>query len=363
MARESEITSPESSFAEIVDEKGTSQSGTISPIKGDGKKRWLGSKQRVANEVDAVDYTSVAHPQMSDLTKKNEESRTKDVNAPHEYKKERSNVIPRLSFKRARRRRKSNNVLDDCSKLLEHEAADEFPTLTKSEILRFKSGRTTQNARQKMTAYVNWRTKYNIETPTPASSDKDTWNRAASYALTRFDGGGAARQTPSTQLPRILRFGDDSLDDDWTSCNGHRVVQVLPGLIDTRIAPLDAYVLCSCLYLDAKLDRDSTEQAVVLIDVRAGKGWPNPSPMALIPYVKQLCRTLADIMPERLCHCVVYPVPFPARLVWAVFKGFLDPKHVQKVKIFWGMAMATSPAPKKQMREFFDDQIIEGFEA
>jgi hypothetical protein len=246
----------------------------------------------------------------------------------------------------------SPEVLTDGGSSVCETIAREFPTLTQSERKRFISGRSIERARDKMAKYVEWRTRYNIDT---AHSIKDEviWNHAASFAAKHV---GFKLKDP---MPRILRFGESF---DWTSKNGNRVVQVLPGLIDTAIAPLEVYVLCSSLYLDLKLDRNSMEQIVVLVDVRAGIGWPNPPPTSLIPFAKQLSKCLADIMPERLSLCAVYPVPNPAKIVWAIFKGFLDAKHVQKIQIFWGMARATSPAPVKQMQHFFHDDVIEGTE-
>ena len=274
--------------------------------------------------------------------------------------KKRLNIIQRISLKRNGQKVTKNqseqhspiDISDNACSSMSEVLASEFPTITISERQRFSSGRSLERARYKMSRYVEWRKKYNVE-PALCAVDEEIWNHAAKFAAKSL--GSESNEL----LPRILRFGTSY---DWTSKSGNRVVQVLPGLIDTGIASLEVYVLSCSLYLDLKLDRHSLEQIIVLIDVRAGKGWPNPSPTALIPFAKHLSKCLADTMPERLHLCIVYPVPSPAKVIWGIFKGFLEKKHVLKIQILWGMALATSPAPLNQMQNFFSDATIEDIE-
>jgi len=233
-----------------------------------------------------------------------------------------------------------------------------FPTSTPNEQYRFTVGRTQGRSLEKMSSYIQWRTKFNLDDHKFTSSqsrindDEECWNFVVSHA--------AEQMTPKiklkSNLPRIARFGPRSR-------NGNRVVQILAAMIDPDLAPQEFYSHCVAAYLDFKLDRDSLETIVVLVDVRAGTGWTNPPAMSLLPFIKTTAKTLSTTMPERLDVCIVYPLPSPAKVIWLLIKGFLDSKHVQKIRILWGpSASPESPAPVDKMKEFFDMEAIETIE-
>ena len=111
------------------------------------------------------------------------------------------------------------------------------------------------------------------------------------------------------------------------------------------------------------MNRKSLETITVLIDVRAGKGWKNTPAMSLMPFIKTIAKYLSIIMPLRLESCIVYPLPSPAKFIWVIVIGFLDMKHLEKIRILWGAgATAESPAPIETMKEFFDVKTIEVIE-
>lgn len=70
-------------------------------------------------------------------------------------------------------------------------------------------------------------------------------------------------------------------------------------------------------------------------------------------------------MPERLDKCIVYPVPSPAKVVWLIVSSFLDPKHVEKIRIIWGLSPNANggDVPVKEMKKFFDEETITSMEA
>ena len=212
---------------------------------------------------------------------------------------------------------------------------------------------------------MKWRNDYNLDRAKEVMSksrvnDEDTWDFAVNWASKHSKQG--LRQCKS--LPRIVKFGQGR--NDLRTKDSKRLVQVLPGMIDKKMAPLEFYALCVAIYLDMKLDRNSDESIYILVDVRAGVGWPNGSPTSLIPFVKNLTRLLSDTMPERMCRTHVFPIPSIAKPIWSIYKKFLDEKLVKKVNVFWGAANADSPLPKSMRFQCSDNltskllQTLEG---
>ena len=264
-----------------------------------------------------------------------------------------------------RRRSKSNDTvsslisqeekINNDEERLEHQ----FPASTLMERKRFLNLRALKSAETKMESYMNWRQLYQLDstsfTKNDKLSDKEAWNFAVAHAAKYFEGKG---QMPST-LPRIVRFGEKK---DLRALDGRRIAQVLPGLIDKKLATLDFYALCVGVFLDVKLDRDSDETIHVLVDVRAGLNWPNPAPTVLIPFVKRLTKQLADTAPERMHKTIVYPIPSAAKPIWAIFKGLIEPKTVSKISILWGPAAANAAIPKGMTNATFSAKNIESLE-
>ena len=241
-----------------------------------------------------------------------------------------------------------------------NELQKRFPASTRQERKRFLTGRSLVRATEKMDYYIKWRQQYQLDSKSfrqhPSfGSDEEAWDFAVDHASKYYNGGSV-----QSGLPRIVKF---SHDKKLIAKDKKRIAQVLPGLIDKRLAPLDFYALCVAVYLDLTFDRNSDESIYVLVDVRAGVNWPNPSPTALMPFVKSLTKNLADNMPERMSKTYVYPIPAVAKPVWAIYKAFLDPKLVKKIKVLWGPASANSPIPSQMMKNgTFTESIIDQLE-
>jgi len=247
--------------------------------------------------------------------------------------------------------------------------AQHYPHSTPMERKRFMVGRKLERGMEKMNLYMEWREKYQLDDSTfrkPNQSfrtDKDVWDWAVNYAAKHYQGDSLKLdlnlKEPGT-LPRIVRFGDVT---DLKALDGRRLVQVLPGMLDKTVAPQDFYSLCVAIYLDLKLDRESNETIHVFVDLRAGKNWPNAAPTVLAPFVKDLTNQLADNMPERMISTIVYPVPSLAKPIWALFKGFIPSKIVNKIKVLWGPSGVKSPIPKTMMKDgILDEYTLEQIE-
>jgi len=247
----------------------------------------------------------------------------------------------------------------------------EFPDATLEECIRFRSRRSIEQARVKLKGYLEWRTFYLLDQIPPYqsqlfSNDEQVWNFAVNHALKFFPAFKL-----ETDLPRFLRVVGHDANIQYTqimechdctrSKSGKRVVLILSGLIDSRIAPLELYALAFAMYFDLILDRQSLDDIVFAADVRKGKGWRNASPATMIPFLKHLVKQM-DQFPERLDTCYVYPVPSLAKGLWTMIKGFLKENVVDKVDIHWGNALKHATCPPRTLERFFDEKTIEDLE-
>ena len=197
------------------------------------------------------------------------------------------------------------------------------PESTLAERRRFLKARkgVIKAASAQLGSYLAWRSQNKIDEffPSTFTTDKEDWALAARGAL---EIANTSRKSPDREkmLPRIVSVygGNDGL----VLCkNGARIVHVLPSQLDTSIAPATTYALALAMYLDRKLDRDHTEKVTVVIDIRSGKGWPNPSSVSLVPFIKLVVGSLNSYFPERLSRCILFPLPMAATVIFNKAKG------------------------------------------
>ena len=197
------------------------------------------------------------------------------------------------------------------------------PESTLAERRRFLKARkgVIKAASAQLGSYIEWRSRNKIDEffPSTFTTDEEDWELAARGAL---EIANTSRESPAreTMLPRIVSVygGNDGL----VLCrNGARIVHVLPSQLDTTIAPATTYALALAMYLDRKLDRNHTEKVTVVIDIRSGKGWPNPSSVSLVPFIKLVVGSLNSYFPERLSRCILFPLPMTATVIFNKAKG------------------------------------------
>lgn len=243
----------------------------------------------------------------------------------------------------------------------------EFPGLTYEECVRFRTIRTIKRARKKLKSYLQWRETYRMD-DIPLQSltfknDEEVWDYAVSHSLSCYP-----EVKLDKKLPRIVRLigkdpykkmTDDPGDDDVTdSKSGKRILYILSGLVDSKIAPMDVYSLSLAVYFYLKLDRSGLEDIMAVTDARNGKGWANLSAASLLPFAKQVAKHL-DFFPQRLDKFHAYPVPLAAKILWGVLKTFLKPVVVAKVNIHWGSSAIDADPPESMSAEHFDDTTME----
>merc|ERR1712032_954479 len=111
------------------------------------------------------------------------------------------------------------------------------------------------------------------------------------------------------------------------------------------------------MYLDRKLDRNNTEKVTVVIDIRSGTGWPNPSAVSIVPFIKLVVGLLNTYFPERLNRCILYPLPYTATMLFNTAKSYLDPDTATKIQVCSGSGSIKSPVPDK-VSKFIDEEAI-----
>lgn len=251
----------------------------------------------------------------------------------------------------------------------------ELPKSTAAERRRFlidKDG-DTKEAIEALQSYLEWRQTYvNIETKMrqqqteeylrqheTSTNDQDlrAWNLASLIAAK------ANQESLDEPLPRIIRtFQCDGGEcDEYTDKCGNVIIKLCPGQIDKRlVSNVKTYSLALALYLDHKLDRSDAHQTVTLIvDVRGGKGWPNPSPRTLLPFLKHSVRLLLDMFPERLYQAIIFPIPGSFRWIWKLVERMMDPETADRCHIVSGEARISSKPPTDDLSEYMSRDSVD----
>ena len=203
-----------------------------------------------------------------------------------------------------------------------------FPAAPRAELRRFADARPDGGAVEFYRAYQRWRL---------GDGAAETLQRKAAPLVVGGD------SSPS----RFIALGDRLATDDGVGRRGDRVVLVEGARFDPAHISSSAYAAHVCRTLDAALASDDASQFVVLIDCRAGKGWPNHGATAFWPLIRELARTVPDCYPERLRCVVVYPLPRWARVSLATATYLLPAKTRQKVWAVAGDDSRRAPVPEE----------------
>ena len=143
---------------------------------------------------------------------------------------------------------------------------------------------------------------------------------------------------------------------------GNKILHVFPGMINRVEASGDIYGLAFCFYLDRKFDRESTAKMTVLLDVRAGEGWPNPMAIMMVKFVRTCIQMLQSHYPERLETLYLYPIPRPALRIWHMIRRVGRYGTMEKVVLFGGPAHRNAPLPKIELEEYVDSDVLDFLE-
>uniref|UniRef100_A0A7S2A240 CRAL-TRIO domain-containing protein n=2 Tax=Ditylum brightwellii TaxID=49249 RepID=A0A7S2A240_9STRA len=232
------------------------------------------------------------------------------------------------------------------------------PESTLGERRRFLKARKhcVKAASAQLGTYLQWRDDNRLEEffPSTFTTDVGDWMSAARGALEIANESGHHVNPP--KLPRLVSVFEGK---DFVVCkNGARVIHVLPCQLDSNLAAPSTYALAVAMYLDRKLDRNCTEKVTVVIDIRFGKGWTNPSSVSIVPFIKLVVGLLNTYFPERLSRCILFPLPRAATMLFNTAKSYLDPDTAAKIQVCSGAGSIDAPVPDK-VSNFIDRHAID----
>ena len=141
--------------------------------------------------------------------------------------------------------------------------------------------------------------------------------------------------------------------------NGCMILHVLSARIDRQIATAPLYADVFAFYLDMFFDRGSEDKATILLDVRGGEGFANPTPRTMLKFIRTVTRVLEINFPERLNKLILFPVPMLARGVFQSIKLLLDSKTVNKIELVSGPASRNAPLPKDALEKYIDANVLD----
>ena len=198
-------------------------------------------------------------------------------------------------------------------------------------------------------------------------ADEQIWNESAQIALQILSKGVTSS---NLQLPQIIcsyemhQPSGGTNDNDSTNAtprcrDGTRIFHLLPARCDLSIATAQVYALVAALYLDRLLSRSTTEKVSLICDVRGGRGWANPTPWSLLPFVQATSSLLGRHFPERLKRMVLYPMPSSAVWVWAAAQKFLDADTASKVVVV-GLDVKVKASDNNDVHQELEKFITKG---
>ena len=243
----------------------------------------------------------------------------------------------------------NNNEEDNVFEQELREMHQAVPTATHAECQRFLADRNgnTKTAIDKLRCYIEWRNKYcNDEL-----SHLDSWTYASQLALQSANAAnkkGNVVDSTTFKLPCTFFMMEEG---------AKKYLHHFPARIDTKLADTSTYALALALYIDHVLDRNTTEKATLIIDVRPGYGWANINAIHLLPFIQSVSRLLCDLFPSRLEQCIVYPVPKVATFLWKAIRPFVGTETVDKICLVTGPAGKKDKVPKK-VCNYLDKKLI-----
>ncbi|KAK1744917.1 hypothetical protein QTG54_004208 [Skeletonema marinoi] len=241
------------------------------------------------------------------------------------------------------------------------------PNATKAECIRFFrcTKRNEKAASARIEEWHAWRSENGLQLSIEEAADGEKektipyghdymkadeklWNETAKMAIDIMSKSARSKNVSETdvQLPQIIcsyemhQTLDAPSDNEVSSTtkpprckDGSRIFHLVPARFDLSIATAQVYALAAALYLDRLLSRSSTEKISLICDVRGGRGWANPTPWSLLPFVQATSSLLGRHFPERLKRMVLYPMPSSAVWVWCAAQKFLDADTASKVVV------------------------------
>lgn len=205
------------------------------------------------------------------------------------------------------------------------------------------------------------------------STDSATWSSAVKRACgieaseskhtateTSSDGKEETSHSDDPDLDQVVFFHKNE-EDGKPLCDidGGRLLHLLPGLIDPNLAPASVYANSIAFYLDRNFDRDIEEKVTILVDVRAGQGWPNTPAYGMITFLKTIIKVFEYNFPERVKKFVAFPIPRIAIGVFNTIKLLFDSNTANKIVLVSGSAAVDAALPKEAIKDHIPEDVLD----
>ena len=255
----------------------------------------------------------------------------------------------------------------------------DYPAATEAECKRFLAAcqdrKKTDDALKKEASdllenYLNWRSHHGLNDEEKVlslaeslSNDSEDWQYAVKKAVGKQENANKLSQggseEPATSLPQFIYLHTFEDGTPIKDRKGHKLLHVLPAMIDRKAATAEMYGLAIAIYLDRKFDRASDEKMTLLLDVRAGAGWPNPNAFMMITFVRKITKTLQGQYPGRCGSLILFPVPRAAMSIWGAIKKVFHSDIMDTIALVPGPASRDSPIPKEVLERFIDGDVLD----
>mmetsp|Transcript_11855 Transcript_11855/g.28092 ORF Transcript_11855/g.28092 Transcript_11855/m.28092 type:complete len:303 (-) Transcript_11855:1702-2610(-) len=277
------------------------------------------------------------------------------------------------------RKRCPGSTEAECSRFVETAATEHKNVKQKIE----RESLILKTASEKLREYLDWRAFHRLDEDRPErdADDKIVWD----WAVRKAFGAGEKKtgnsisnsstksgrnpsqeksvEKPIRTLPQLIfKRRDPETGDFVRDKNGTELIQVLPARIDRFAADNETWALAVVLYIDACVDRNSSYKASIIVDARAGLGWPNPLLVMVISLIGQIVTEIDKRHPGRCQSLIIFPLPRALMFVWMSVKKLFSPEINELLVVCSGASDIDSPLPRKKLEEHVGGKTLDYLE-
>ena len=214
--------------------------------------------------------------------------------------------------------------------------------------------------------------KFRLRSRKPSSNDKSKQNETSAPSPVSIPNTAIEHDSsiPASQLEvttsslQQFVFVHESSQHLIQDIHGHTVLHVLPGRIDLGYSAT-VYTLALSHYLESLFQVLATDvKLTVLLDVRAGRGWPNPPALQMVGFIRRVASDLCARYPNCLNKCLIFPLPRAATAIWNfVVKPYLDENLRNSMELVPGNSTGVdSPPPTEKLSAFLSTENVDHLE-
>lgn len=284
----------------------------------------------------------------------------------------RRNGASKRSLQNSRRTDKQNVTRELSWDQKLHILSEQFPACPREERVRFLRARNGNiaSASKKLELYLKFRNHHGLDSTSKSISDRKDWNESYANALAsvaakmhcRKSFRSESQSNNVLEIPQILFVYSNVNGDIEKTFDGSFVLHCVPARIDLSLATAETYALTMTFYLDKKFDRERRDYATLMLDVRRGEGWPNPSLYNLMPLIRMLSSLLHQNYPERICKCFIYNLPRAPMWIWDMVKPFLNRFIIEAIVPISGSDCPSAEPPNDILSKFINLDLLENME-